>query len=77
MQPVVRFTGQNPPPKNNTITHPQNQGRNAPQEEPRQRQQNYKLKCMYTPLGEPIETILWQLVSSNRVILLNKANYEP
>lgn len=74
---MVKFAGQNLPPKKNTITPPQNQGRNAPQEEPRQQQQNYKPKHTYTPLGEPIETVLHQLVSSTLVTLPKTSNYEP
>lgn len=76
-QPVVQFVGKNPSPKNNMVAPPQNQGCNASQEEPRQRQQNYKPKCQYTPLGKPIETMLRQLVSSNLVTLPKTSNYEP
>lgn len=76
-QPMVKFVGQNPLPKNNTIINPQNQGRNTQQEEPKQKQQNYKTKCTYTPLRELIETILRQLVSSNLVTLPKTSNYEP
>lgn len=73
-QPVVRFAGQNPPPQTNIVAPP-NQGRITSQDEPRPRQQ--KPKCTYTPLGEPIEIVLHQLVSQKLVTLPKTSNYEP
>lgn len=76
-QSVARFAGQKPPPNNNTINNPQNQGRNTQQEELKKKHQNYKPKHTYTPLWEPIKMILHQLISSNLVTLPKTSNYEP